>query len=331
MKRIEYKILKPAIFGSVNTYEEDGVLKLRRFTKKQLEHFDATLNYINKPKKSKASSGMNIDFYTDSTVLEIDLNCYVASSQNPCFIDIYVDGIMEGHFGYKAKEDGKINARLELGEGKKQVTIWLPCLFEANMVDFRLDDGAVFEPAKKDCNVLFLGDSITQGYTSEFPSLTYTNIITRKLNAHSINHGIGAGLFDASDLDEDFPFEPDKIFVAYGTNDWYHSGDRDLPQNANAFYQKLCRLYPNAQIYAILPIWRGNLVEKGKNATMSFEEMHVLLADICKNYNVTVIDGMELTPHYEGFFLPDLTHPNEMGFLHYGENLYKAIRKENKK
>ena len=330
MKRIEYDLLKTAIFGSLKTFEEDGVIKMRRFTDKQMEHFDETLNYINKPKKCRASSGMNIDFYTDSTAVKLDLNCYVASSQAACYVDIYVDGIMKGHFGYNAKEDGKISAELELGAGKKRVTIWLPCLFDVNIVDFSLDEGACFEPAKKDCNIMFLGDSITQGYTSEFSSLTYTNIITRHLNAHCINHGIGAAVFDASDLDTDFPFRPDIIFVAYGTNDWYHSADKDLAINADAFYQKLCKLFPQAKIYAILPIWRANIARVSEIATMSFDEMHTVLADICNKYNVDVIDGRELTPHCAKFFRPDGTHPNEMGFLQYGENLYRAIRKETK-
>ena len=45
------------------------------------------------------------------------------------------------------------------------------------------------------------------------------------------------------------------------------------------------------------------------------------------NTDVLVIDGMKLVPHREEFFKADMTHPNEMGFLHYGSNLLKEVLK----
>ena len=326
MKKIGFDLLKSSIFGSINTFEENGAIKLRRFTDKQMKHFDATLNYIDKPRKCRASSGMNIDFYTDSTTVKFKLNCYVASSQSLCYIDIYTDGVMNGHFGYDAKENGRVSTEFEVGNGKKRVTIWLPCLFEISIANFEIDDNAYFEPAKKDCSIMFLGDSITQGYTTEFPSLTYTNIVTSRMNAHGINQGIGGALFDESDLDAELLFQPDIIFVAYGTNDWYHSADRDLVTNADAFYKRLCSIYPKTKIYAILPIWRANIAKVSEIATMSFEEMHIILENICNKYSVGIINGLELTPHCAEFFRSDGTHPNEIGFLQYGENLYNIIR-----
>ena len=115
--------------------------------------------------------------------------------------------------------------------------------------------------------------------------------------------------------------------MAYGTNDWAHSGERDFSANAKAYIKKICNLYPDAEKYIILPIWRGLLEEKGKNAVMSFEEMHLLLAEICKPFDVKVIDGMKLVPHRKEFFKADMTHPDEKGFLHYGNNLLKGILK----
>ena len=70
--RIEYEILKKAVFGIVDSFEENGSLVLRRFTKKQMEFFDETENYIHKSLKGKSSSCMNIDFYTDSASVKID-------------------------------------------------------------------------------------------------------------------------------------------------------------------------------------------------------------------------------------------------------------------
>lgn len=60
---------------------------------------------------------------------------------------------------------------------------------------------------------------------------------------------------------------------------------------------------------------------------MSFKEMHILLAEICRSFDVKVIDGMNLVPHCKEFFKADMTHPDEKGFLHYGNNLLKGISK----
>ncbi len=326
MRKIQNDVLKTAVFGSVNTFEENGILKMYRFTDKEFKYFEENENYIHRFKKGKASSGINIDFYTDATLMKISMNCYVASSQTPCFVDVYVDGIMKEHFGYNVKEAGTIEKEIEFSCGVKRVTVWLPCLFEAQITEFLLN-GEMFKPAEKERKLLFFGDSITQGYTSEFPSLTYTNIVTRELNAESVNRGIGAALFDAEVPSDELPFTPEMVFVAYGTNDWAHSGERDFSANAKAYIERICKIYPNAEKYVILPVWRGLLEEKGKNAVMSFDEMHILLAQICKAYDVEVIDGMKLVPHRAEFFKADMTHPNEMGFLHYGNNLLKGISK----
>jgi len=325
--RIEYEILKKAVFGIVDSFEENGSIVLRRFTKKQIAFFDETENYIHKSRKGKSSSCMNIDFYTDSVSLKIDFDCIVASSQPPCYADLYIDGVLINHFGYNAKENREFTLHADMGKGMKRVTVWLPCLFDAHIKEFCLDDGAEFRPAKKDTNILFLGDSITQGYTTVFPSLTYSNVYARERNANCVNQGIGAALFDKENLDPELPFSPDKVFVAYGTNDWTHSDERDFEFYANEYIEKICEIYPDIPKYVILPIWRGNLEEKGKNAVMSFSEMRTLLAKICERYDVSVIDGMKLVPNCPDFFMPDQTHPNEMGAMHYGYNLLKEVQK----
>ncbi len=327
MQKISENLLKEAIFGSVNTYIQNGELIMCRFSDSQFDYFSKTNNYMEKFKKSKASSGIHIDFYTDATELYIEMNCSVASSQSPCFADIYVDGVLKDHFGYNEKAEGKIQKTVNFKEGLKRITLWLPCLFQARITDFCLNSD-VFTPAKKDMKILFVGDSITQGYTSEFPSLTYTNIITRELNAECVNQGIGAAIFDEENLDENLCFSPDIVVIAYGTNDWAHSHEFNFELNATKYLEKICRVYKNVKKYAVTPIWRGMLDVRGRNAVMSFDEMHILLENIYKNFDIKVVDGMKLVPHREEFFMPDLTHPNEMGFLHYGNNLLKEISKD---
>lgn len=325
--KIENSILKKAIFGAVRFEEENGILKMSRFSDRQKKYFIEHLDSINKPLKEPASANMSLDFYTDSTTFTFEADCVKASGQAICWFDLYIDGTLKEHFGYTDKETRHVSISTALKSGKKRITLYFPCLFNTQITNVQLDDEALFEPIKKDRKILFFGDSITQGYISEFPSVTYTAIVARELNAECVNQGIGGAVFDETDLDGELPFEPDTVFVAYGTNDW--TKKRDFSVHAVNYLNKLTSIYKDAVIYVILPIWRGNIEERIKTngITQSFEEMHEELADICKNYsNVTVIDGMELVPHYLNMFCEDTVHPNELGFVFYGNELLKHIK-----
>ena len=67
-------------------------------------------------------------------------------------------------------------------------------------------------PQKKD-RVLWLGDSITQGYGPLRSGMTYVSVANRILNYDIINQGIGAFIYDADSLMELSGYDPDKIVV----------------------------------------------------------------------------------------------------------------------
>lgn len=321
---IEFSELKKAFSGAVDFIEKNGCLCPRRFTKKQFDHFVDTENYIHKLWKGKSCSGMDIDFYTDSEYLKLDTFCYTASSQSYCYFDVYVDGKHHYSCGYDAAENTDFEVFTKLPSGYKRVTVYLPCLFGVDIKSFELSENSGFEPYKKTRKLLFLGDSITQGYTAEHPSLTYTSIVSRGLNAEGVNHGIGANVFNDKDLDPDLPYSPDIIFVAFGTNDWTHN--RDIKTESQKYLSELIKIYPHSKIYVILPIWRGRLSEHEAKTTVTFSEMHDILKCACEDFaKVRIIDGRDLVPNDPKLFRPDTTHPNENGFNYYGNELLKAI------
>ena len=322
--KIENNELKKALFGAFRTDEKNGALRMYRFTEKQVEYFEETENYIHKAMKSRATAGMTFDFYTDSEMIGIEATGTRASGQSYCYIDVYVDGEISGHFGFVDREPKKYSFSMELKPGRKRVTVYLPCLFGVEISNFELSDNASFESVTKDKKFMFFGDSITQGYITEYPSMSYPNIFSRHFDGECVNQGIGAGLFDANDLDDDFPYKPDKVFVAYGTNDWYHSIDVKI--TAKAYYERLCRIFKDSEIYAIIPIWRVNYKEKEEITNMKFFDFREELIKVCEQFErVTVIDGFELVPHDAKYFCPDGTHPNTDGLTEYGENLVKKI------
>ena len=329
---IENELLKQAIFGAIEFVEEDGALTMHRFTKKQRDYFKETENSILKPLKAPANANMVLDFYTDSTKFIFEADCKPASRKNLCNFDLYVDGTMVDNFGYEDAEPRRVTYSRELMPGRKRITLYLPCLASAAITCVSLDDAATFEPAKRDRKLMFIGDSITQGYISNYPSLTYAGIVMTGLQAESVNLGIGGNVFDAEDLDEAFPYTPDTIFVAYGTNDW--TLNLDYKDGATKFLDKLTSIYPKAKVYLLLPIWRAYAKERKieKNLPVDFEQVHIDLAKIANRYeNVTCVNGLELVPHVRETLCPDGVHPNTFGFMFYGHELLKRVLKDDMK
>lgn len=74
--------------------------------------------------------------------------------------------------------------------------------------------------AVKNEKVLWLGDSITQGYGPLRSSCTYVSVANRILNYDIINQGIGGYIYDKNSLMKMEGYEPDKIIVALGTNQY---------------------------------------------------------------------------------------------------------------
>lgn len=280
MKKIDLITLKSAVKGALRIYEKDGKVVLRRFTERQDEYFNATVNYINKQLKCKASTSMVIDFCSQTENIALKADCFIASTRTPCFFDVYCDGKMVGHFGYNEFKDDKVSFSVNLPKGDKRITIYLPNLFETNIIEFLIDDNAYIKPYKNAKKFMFLGDSITQGYVSEYPSNSYVNAFSRAYDAEVLSHAIGGAIFDKNDLDEDVGkrYSPDLTVVAYGTNDWSHG--QDIEKNATEYFIKLKSIFKYSKFLCITPIWRGDISKRKLNPTMPFEKLGDLIESV---------------------------------------------------
>ena len=316
---IENSKVKKALLGAVRIEEEDGYLFPFRFSKRQLEKRAGEDGYL---LRARSASCMMIDFITDSTRLEFDYKVRIGSGKKLCFFDIRVDDRLMLHTGKVDIVEDAGHISFSMVGGKKRVTVYLPCLYEVKIGNFCLDDGALFEPVKREKKILFLGDSITQGYSSDCPSLCYANLLLRKYDAEGINQAIGGSRFNEDFLSEEIMPDADMVFVAYGTNDW--AGGVDIRTNATAYMKKVTEIYKNSRIYMILPIWRKD--QDRETATMTFEEARQVVREVGESLpGVTVIDGLDFVPHDSVYYEDGRVHPNDIGFLCYGEALGKAL------
>ena len=181
--------------------------------------------------------------------------------------------------------------------------------------------------------ILCLGDSITQGYDAYHSSLSYVNRISEALDADILDQAVGGEIFDQKILDEELPFDPDLITVAYGTNDWAVQPNKEtFLTAAEAFFKRIKEIYPDKKIVYISPIWRGDYQRPfGNQDTQvgAFDESVKALQALAKEYGLFVVEGIPLTPHISDFFADQILHPNDLGFGFYAENLLQALRAEN--
>ena len=198
------------------------------------------------------------------------------------------------------------------------MVIYLPA--DATVLVKNFEVNAPVERPVKNEKVLWLGDSITQGFGPLRSSMTYVSVANRLLNYDIVNQGIGGYVYDKKSLMKMDGYQPDKIIVALGTNQYGSETMTDVEE----YYETLTGIYGNEiPILCISPIWRGDQPE-GYEKFVSFCENVKKIAGSYKN--VTVVDGFTLVPHLKEYYLDNL-HPNCLGTENYGRNLVEVIRK----
>jgi lysophospholipase L1-like esterase len=306
--------LKDLYFGAYEFKEtDDGYIQAFQYSQKQIDYFEKVFDFWFE--RCTASNAKTLEFTTEAK--EISFDYRIIWKGSPDSFELVVDGLVTAITYVKDVLDtGTIT--WELPEGKKNVIIYLPADATALIRNFKADSPV--QRAKKNEKVLWLGDSITQGYGPLRSSCTYVSVANRLLNYEIVNQGIGGYIYDKGSLMKMEGYDPDKIIVALGTNQY---GDEDMTA-VEEYYETLTGIYGHEiPILCISPIWRGDSVE-GIPALMAFCEK---VKEIAGRYgNVKIIDGMKLVPHLPEYFLDNL-HPNCLGCEIYAENLVREIRR----
>ena len=246
--------LKMFITGAVAIKEQEGYLALRRFSDKQMEYYRTTNEDFYG--KAFATSGARISMITDANGITLSYRTKKASSRKFFFVDMCVDGVLVAHEGKTDVLEDADTLTFTLPEGTHTVELYLPNLYELQIKDVELIGATKAETVRKKYRMLALGDSITQGYDAVFSSQSYVNITADLLGATVVDQAIGGEVFNPGIIDGELGFTPDFITVAYGTNDFSKSTREVMERDAAEFYRRLREAFPEAKIFALLPIWR---------------------------------------------------------------------------
>ena len=307
--KLSNNTLKKLIYGAYQFKTNNGYLGFYHYSDEQIEYLKFDQFFYD---RSLASSSITIELITDSTKISFN---YLFEKIHSCdTIDLYVDGVATKVIQMENLAKKGV-LEFDLTTGFKKVTIYMPIDSTITIKNFTLN--GKYRQVKKKEKVLFMGDSITQGYGTFFTSHTYVNVVSRKLNYDVINQGIGGYVYDANVLMPMENYKPDKIILAFGTN---HYKREVFDSEVSDYFKKLREIY-SVPVLVITPIWRcddGSDIELLKTKSEKIKE-------IALSYpNVSVVDGFTLVPNVPEYF-PDSLHPNALGGEIYGNNLIVSL------
>ncbi len=307
--KLSLEQIKDLTVGAVDVEQTDDGIHFYKMKKCQVEAFYALSEILGF--RAKTTTGVRLDFETDSKFFAFEV-------KSGTKFEYLIDGAYQGTV---AIGDDK-SARIEL-HAPCRVTLVFPS-HEIGVIDnVELSDGASASRHVFDKKVLFIGDSITQGWNSGIDTLSYAYRTSLSLNYDSVIQGVGGAFYHASTF-ADSGFDPDVVIVAYGTNDVSHFKTKDeMVEQLRAYLGMVKETYKPSKIYAISPIWVSGGSEEKRMGNLW--ECYALIADEIEKCGARHIRGLDLVPHERRFFADDL-HPNADGFAEYAGNLVEILK-----
>ena len=303
--------------GAVSVEQKPDGIHFYKCTKEQIEAWTRLSTTLGE--RAATTTGVCLDFHTNSKHLAFSI---VGENK----FELYIDGLLRHQFRSDTKSTFSAELCDTLGneQSEYRVTLVLPSHSAGILQELTLDDGATVEPHRYDRKMLFIGDSITQGWNAQYDSLSYAWRVSRHFNADSIIQGIGGAYYHESTFDT-LPFDPDVVLVAYGTNDFGHySSLEELRGHVSAYLSLIKQEYASKQIFVLSPIWRGH--RDGKKMG-NFEDCRTVIIQEAERLGMIHINGLRLVPPFPSLFADEYLHPNDEGFSIYAENLIVELEK----
>ena len=295
--------------GSVY-YEMDARSKIHfyRCTREQMEAYSRLSKTLGE--WSGRTNGVRLDFVTNSNFFGF---CVDEGKK----YELFVNGVKEDHIELSSGDIFK--KTLDTLKGENRITLIYPSHEAGVISSVMLSRGSYFKPYKHTYGkkILFLGDSITQGWDTVSDSNSYAYQVSLRYDADTVIFGVGGAYFHESILPSEDIYHPDVVIVAFGAND-YGKGIDALKENMPRFLDKLLSVYKNSQIIGLTPI-------SGRSGRKA--EKDIFREFICstyEKYGIEYIDGSDMVSPLEENFA-DRYHPNDKGYLEMADKLIPRL------
>ena len=309
--KLSFEQIKSVTVGALSVCEEADGFHFCKMTPAQIEGY----GMISAAQRDRALSttGVRLDFHTDAKSVK-----YMSVTDGR--YEVKIDGLL---FNDDRTDAGtEIEIPLPADGSEHRVTLHLPSHGTPGALAYvALPDGATLTPHRFDCKMLFLGDSITQGWNSGIDTLSYAYLVSDHFNAESVIQGVGGACFNELSL-APIDFDADTVIVAYGTNDAGKETLEQIEGDCRAYLEKLVNLFPRERIRVITPIPRLNRDEIRTYGPISLVGKTVRA--VAESLSLAVIDGEKMVPSLPAM-MADNVHPNAIGFSVYAHNLIKAL------
>ncbi|MBQ7625173.1 MAG: hypothetical protein IJS65_07855 [Clostridia bacterium] len=289
----------------------------------------------NVSRNARKTAGACVRFRTDSTAVAVKVT--LKNNSHNCLENVCgahgVDVFFDGRFGgvaYPERDDlteyeGTVAPPYFIETEKPHdVRINLPISDAPVHMEIGIDDGASLlppTPHRIEKPVVFYGSSITQGYFSTRPGVTYVSALAMRLDFELINLGFGSGAHGELNMaDYINAFDMSAFVMDYDHND-------DVPallERHEPFFKRIREKHPYLPI--ILPS-RPDFDRKAINA----ENRAVVRATFdnavaAGDKNVYYIDGETFygNADRDGFTM-DRVHPNDAGMRAMADGMFPVL------
>jgi len=313
--KLSFEEIKSISVGAVDIWSELDGVHYSKCTKAQLSVWESLGGDL--LRNAKATTGVRLDFHTNSKFIKVKLGSFGK-------YEVKVNEVLKEQYVFSEENQKKEIMLVFDDNNDNHIVISLPSHREPGVIsEVEIDNGAFIRPHIFDRKFLFLGDSITQGYASKYDFNSYAYQISHYYNAESVIQGIG-GSFFVPETVMSIGYNPDVIFIAYGTNDFMCLKSLDeLKNKVKAYIKALKSIYTDTKLIAITPIWRK---DKGELRAMGvFKDCCDCIKKAMLELDVKIIYGDKLVPPLNEF-MADSIHPNDLGFFAYTLNLLDQLQ-----
>ena len=318
--------------GIIRTEQNELGLELHRFSRSQEGFFYQTHplycreSFFNGyfGRNCRTCAGITLEFVCDAKEIYITFGRIEATNDaTGQKIDLYVDGEFARAFEVEkdlySEDSGEKKLHYEASGVMHRYMVYLPYFAFPIISGVELAGATFYEPGKRETEILFLGDSITQGVGAAHPGNTYVCRVARNLSVGILDQANSGFVYDAGSLEH--VCAPKVVVTAYGINDYGRKSLEQLRNQTREYLEKVRALYPEAVLVSILPLWT---VWNGENENYRAEE-RACLKCLYEEFSDVVVDGHKMMPH-DSKYLSDQVHPNDDGYACYGENLSTVLR-----